>query len=263
MLKKPNFPFFFKKLNKKPTGGKNSSSSSDNSAPASSGAANSGRWGFKNLSSGLRWKRKFNLYLWFVDEFMFKIVSILEATVLVLTFCAFYLCCGCHIWSLFFFFKGSFSSLGKSVKEKKSIYIFSLYVYRIQFFEKQCNKESVIRNFTFHCKLGNSFVRLLFFSGKIYSKKGWKFICEFFSLFPHGEVQCRSLNFGHFHLDRIPWPLMWCGNKEPCDTWQSGGGKARCRSRASSLTISWLSRVRRSQGKWVKRGLKRSHILLF
>nr|UYM26426.1 PAP1 [Diospyros kaki] len=72
MEKKPGGSFFFKRLGKK----------------------GSSRWWFR--SSGLRWK-KLSFQLWFVDGFLFKIVSVLEAIALVATLCFFYLCCGCHI----------------------------------------------------------------------------------------------------------------------------------------------------------------------
>ncbi|MCD7455142.1 hypothetical protein HAX54_027218 [Datura stramonium] len=57
------------------------------------------RWRFKNLSSGLKWKSKrlYKLRHWFVDSFLFKIVSVFEAIFLVSTLAFFYLCCGCHI----------------------------------------------------------------------------------------------------------------------------------------------------------------------
>ncbi|XP_047951747.1 uncharacterized protein LOC125197088 [Salvia hispanica] len=63
----------------------------------SNGGARS--WRRKSKSStGFRWKRKFNfnLRVWFVDNVLFKIVSIFEAAVLVTKLCFFYLCCGCH-----------------------------------------------------------------------------------------------------------------------------------------------------------------------
>jgi hypothetical protein len=31
---------------------------------------------------------------------LFKIISVLEAIVLVITLCFFFLCCGCHFWHL-------------------------------------------------------------------------------------------------------------------------------------------------------------------
>ncbi|XP_049384192.1 uncharacterized protein LOC125848381 [Solanum stenotomum] len=57
------------------------------------------RWRFKNLSSGLRWKSKrlYKLRYWFVDCFLFKIVSVFEAIFLVSALAFFYLCFGCHI----------------------------------------------------------------------------------------------------------------------------------------------------------------------
>ncbi|KAG6387096.1 hypothetical protein SASPL_152279 [Salvia splendens] len=52
----------------------------------------------KSSSTGFRWKRKFSfsLRVWFVDNVLFKIVSIFEAGVLVTKLCFFYFCCGCH-----------------------------------------------------------------------------------------------------------------------------------------------------------------------
>ncbi|KAI5670825.1 hypothetical protein M9H77_11189 [Catharanthus roseus] len=95
MLKKPNFPFPFKRLNKKSNNSSGGGSGGGDGSAGSNGG--SGRWKFKNFSSGLRWKRKFTLHLWFIDGFLFKIVSVLEAIVLVSTLCVFFLCCGCHI----------------------------------------------------------------------------------------------------------------------------------------------------------------------
>ncbi|KAK9056040.1 hypothetical protein SSX86_027127 [Deinandra increscens subsp. villosa] len=46
-------------------------------------------------SRGLRWKAaKFNVRRWFIDRFLFKILSVFEAVVMVSTLCFFYLCCG-------------------------------------------------------------------------------------------------------------------------------------------------------------------------
>ncbi|KAL3851465.1 hypothetical protein ACJIZ3_013347 [Penstemon smallii] len=82
MEKKPSsFSFLFKSLNKKSPGG--------------SGGGSAWRWKSKS-SAGFRWKRRFNLHLWFVDHFLFKIVSVFEAIFLVSTVCLFFLCCGCH-----------------------------------------------------------------------------------------------------------------------------------------------------------------------
>ncbi|CAA3014509.1 AF211538_1Avr9 Cf-9 rapidly elicited 180, partial [Olea europaea subsp. europaea] len=87
MVKKPsNFLFFFKRLNKKASGG-------EGRDVGSSGG--SSRWKFKS-STGLRWKTRFSLRLLFVDNILFKIVSIFEAIILVATLCFFFLCCGCH-----------------------------------------------------------------------------------------------------------------------------------------------------------------------
>ncbi|KAI6703463.1 hypothetical protein NL676_012599 [Syzygium grande] len=49
----------------------------------------------KFLGSAFRWKRV-NIQLSFFDDVVFKLVSILEAIVLVSTLCFFYLFCGCH-----------------------------------------------------------------------------------------------------------------------------------------------------------------------
>ncbi|KAL6546408.1 hypothetical protein OROMI_022129 [Orobanche minor] len=76
------FSFFFKRLNTKGSDG---------------GGGRGGLWPWKLKSfAGMRWKKRFNLHLWFVDGFLFKIVSVFEAFVLVSTLCAFFLCCGCH-----------------------------------------------------------------------------------------------------------------------------------------------------------------------
>ncbi|KAL8032287.1 hypothetical protein ABFX02_13G086000 [Erythranthe guttata] len=73
-----SFSFFFRRLNMK-------------------GSGSGGAWPWKLKSTaGLRWKKRFNLHLWFVDGFLFKIVSIFEAVFLVSTLCFFFLCCGCH-----------------------------------------------------------------------------------------------------------------------------------------------------------------------
>ncbi|KAJ9135892.1 hypothetical protein P3X46_033017 [Hevea brasiliensis] len=54
------------------------------------------RWRWRFLGSAFKWKRK-HFQLSFVDDVLFKIVSVFEAIVLVATLCFFYLCCGCHI----------------------------------------------------------------------------------------------------------------------------------------------------------------------
>nr|POE95296.1 hypothetical protein CFP56_05656 [Quercus suber] len=43
-----------------------------------------------------KWKR-LDFQMAIVDGVVFKIVSVVEAVVLVSTLCFFYLCCGCHI----------------------------------------------------------------------------------------------------------------------------------------------------------------------
>ncbi|KAJ9153202.1 hypothetical protein P3X46_026667 [Hevea brasiliensis] len=54
------------------------------------------RWRWRFLGSAFKWKR-IHFQLSFVDDVLFKIVSVFEAIVLVATLCFFYLCCGCHI----------------------------------------------------------------------------------------------------------------------------------------------------------------------
>ncbi|KAL3833622.1 hypothetical protein ACJIZ3_008358 [Penstemon smallii] len=81
--KASNFSFFFKRLNKK-------------CSSSSGGGGGSWRWKPKS-SAGLRWKKGFNLHNWFVDRFIFKIVSVFEAIFLVSRLCFFFLCCGCHL----------------------------------------------------------------------------------------------------------------------------------------------------------------------
>ncbi|KAL3741520.1 hypothetical protein ACJRO7_017053 [Eucalyptus globulus] len=49
----------------------------------------------KFLGSAFRWKRV-NIQLSFFDDVVFKLVSILEAVVLVSSLCFFYVFCGCH-----------------------------------------------------------------------------------------------------------------------------------------------------------------------
>ncbi|XP_015574970.1 uncharacterized protein LOC8264139 [Ricinus communis] len=53
------------------------------------------RWRWRFLGSAFKWKRV-NLQLSFLDNLLFKIMSLLEAIVLVATLCFFFLCCGCH-----------------------------------------------------------------------------------------------------------------------------------------------------------------------
>ncbi|CAK7350247.1 unnamed protein product [Dovyalis caffra] len=53
------------------------------------------RWRLKFLGSAFKWKR-LNIQLSFFDDLIFKIVSVLEAIVLVIPLCFFFLCCGCH-----------------------------------------------------------------------------------------------------------------------------------------------------------------------
>ncbi|KAL8460885.1 hypothetical protein ACS0TY_031603 [Phlomoides rotata] len=84
MEKKPStsssvssFSLFFKRLNKKGNGA-------------------GFRWWKLKSSAGLRWKKRFNLHIWFVDDILFKIVSVFEGIFLVSTVCVFFICCGCH-----------------------------------------------------------------------------------------------------------------------------------------------------------------------
>ncbi|OIW16310.1 hypothetical protein TanjilG_19026 [Lupinus angustifolius] len=48
------------------------------------------------LSSVFRWKNTLNLQTNIMDTIVFKILSFVEALVLVSTLCFFYLCCGGH-----------------------------------------------------------------------------------------------------------------------------------------------------------------------
>ncbi|XP_050936489.1 uncharacterized protein LOC127144488 [Cucumis melo] len=50
----------------------------------------------KLLGSGFKWKRLTNFQISFLDNFLFKIVSMLEGVVLGTTLCFFFLCFGCH-----------------------------------------------------------------------------------------------------------------------------------------------------------------------
>ncbi|KAL5771995.1 hypothetical protein ACOSP7_011600 [Xanthoceras sorbifolium] len=52
-------------------------------------------WRWKFLGSSFKWKR-LNFHLSFIDDLLFKFVSVFEAVVLVATLCFFFLCCGCH-----------------------------------------------------------------------------------------------------------------------------------------------------------------------
>ncbi|CAN1167247.1 hypothetical protein LINPERPRIM_LOCUS34671 [Linum perenne] len=54
------------------------------------------KWRWKFLTSAFKWKRVNNLQISLVDDVLFKVVSALEAVVLVATVSFFYLCCGCH-----------------------------------------------------------------------------------------------------------------------------------------------------------------------
>nr|KJB57280.1 hypothetical protein B456_009G156500 [Gossypium raimondii] len=50
-------------------------------------------WRWKCFGSAFKWKR-LNIKRSFVDNVVFKLVSVLEAIYLVATLCFFYLCCG-------------------------------------------------------------------------------------------------------------------------------------------------------------------------
>ncbi|KAL6137182.1 hypothetical protein ACLB2K_062476 [Fragaria x ananassa] len=66
----------------------------------------SSTWSLKKVISKELWPRKFSsvfrwksvdLRLSIIDDVVFKILSVVEAVVLVSTLCFFFLCCGCHI----------------------------------------------------------------------------------------------------------------------------------------------------------------------
>lgn len=63
----------------------------------------------KLLGSAFKWRRVTNLQISFVDDLLFKIVSMLEAVVLGGALCFFFLCCGCHFWNSIPHFVFSFS----------------------------------------------------------------------------------------------------------------------------------------------------------
>ncbi|KAG5589831.1 hypothetical protein H5410_040345 [Solanum commersonii] len=91
----------FKRLNKNNNGNSIGASKSLSNASASQGEII--RRDENNCStktSSLRWRFKKSLYKlhhWFVDSFLFKIVSIFEAITLVSTLAFFFLCYGFHI----------------------------------------------------------------------------------------------------------------------------------------------------------------------
>ncbi|XP_062026683.1 uncharacterized protein LOC133742967 [Rosa rugosa] len=80
--------------------------SSSNSSKSSTASTSTKTWSLKKviskelwprkLSSVFRWKRV-DLRLRIIDDVVFKILSVVEAVVLVSTLCFFFLCCGCHI----------------------------------------------------------------------------------------------------------------------------------------------------------------------
>ena len=78
---------FFRKLKKETTSSRPPSPSRASAAPRPP------RW--KVFGSALKWRR-LNLQMSFLDDVLFKVVSALEAVVLVLTLAFFYLFCGCH-----------------------------------------------------------------------------------------------------------------------------------------------------------------------
>ncbi|WOG84998.1 hypothetical protein DCAR_0104184 [Daucus carota subsp. sativus] len=55
------------------------------------------RWSFsRSSSSSSSSYSNSRLPRWFVNDVLFKIVSVFEGVVLVSTLCIFFLCCGCH-----------------------------------------------------------------------------------------------------------------------------------------------------------------------
>ncbi|KAL5795493.1 hypothetical protein ACOSQ2_000313 [Xanthoceras sorbifolium] len=50
-------------------------------------------WSWK--LSGFKWKR-LGFHTCIIDDFIFKVMYVVEAVVLVSTLCFFFLCCGCH-----------------------------------------------------------------------------------------------------------------------------------------------------------------------
>nr|AAG43556.1 Avr9/Cf-9 rapidly elicited protein 180 [Nicotiana tabacum] len=102
-MKASGYLFSFKKLNKKGNIGAKNFNAGDSKGEITRdhdiSKPTSLRWRFKNLSSGLRWNKKslYKLHHWFVDSFLFKIVSVFEAIALVSTLAFFFFCCGCHI----------------------------------------------------------------------------------------------------------------------------------------------------------------------
>ncbi|XP_026390634.1 uncharacterized protein LOC113286154 [Papaver somniferum] len=53
-------------------------------------------WKFKFSSSSFKFKY-LNIHISFLDDILFKIISVFEAILLVSALCFFYLFCGCHI----------------------------------------------------------------------------------------------------------------------------------------------------------------------
>ncbi|KAL5577193.1 hypothetical protein UlMin_018892 [Ulmus minor] len=79
---------FFKKLRKE------EESPSSSSPPLPTSSSWRLRWKFL-FGSAFKWKRV-NLKLSFFDDVLFRVVSVFEAIVLVITVGFFYLCCGCN-----------------------------------------------------------------------------------------------------------------------------------------------------------------------
>nr|GMD09765.1 AF211538_1 Avr9/Cf-9 rapidly elicited protein 180 [Ipomoea batatas]GME07775.1 AF211538_1 Avr9/Cf-9 rapidly elicited protein 180 [Ipomoea batatas] len=107
MLKKPAYLFSFMRLSRKSSSRSGAGGAVDGDRDVGGGATrnsssssgSSRRWRLKNMSAGLRWKRKsaFSFHLWLVDGILFKILSFFEAVFLLSNLAFFYLCCGCHI----------------------------------------------------------------------------------------------------------------------------------------------------------------------
>nr|GLL30237.1 uncharacterized protein LOC109212246 [Ipomoea trifida] len=106
MLKKPAYLFSFMRLSRKSSSRSAAGGAADGDRDVGGGATrnssssgSSRRWRLKNMSAGLRWKRKsaFSFHLWLVDGILFKILSFFEAVFLLSNLAFFYLCCGCHI----------------------------------------------------------------------------------------------------------------------------------------------------------------------
>jgi hypothetical protein len=53
-------------------------------------------WRWNLVGTAFKWRRMNLLQMSFLDDMIFRILSVFEAIVLVATLCFFYLCCGCH-----------------------------------------------------------------------------------------------------------------------------------------------------------------------